>query len=71
MSVHTNEFAAANKWLPIETAPKGCLLLYFPEVRTKGVTLGAMLRIGSVSEFTHRKATHWQPLPEPPKGLTC
>ena len=59
--------AAPGEWLPIETAPRGMALLYFPE-RDKGGRnhLLSMMRIDYPAIFPHRPATHWMPLPAAP-----
>lgn len=56
-------------WQPIETAPKGEVLLYFPP-KVAGAyaqsTLPAMIRVGWASDFPNRIPSHWMPLPAPP-----
>ena len=56
-------------WQPIETAPAGDVLLYWPEVVT-GVhhqaTLPAMMRVAWAGSTPNRRPTHWMPLPKPP-----
>lgn len=57
-------------WQPIETAPKGNVLLYFPEVVTgayKQSKLAARMIVDRADAFPNRMPTHWAPLPEPPK----
>lgn len=56
-------------WQPIETAPKGDVLLYWPSKMTgahQQVRMPAMMRVGSVGDTPHRQPTHWMPLPAPP-----
>lgn len=57
-------------WRPIETAPKGEVLLYFPEVGrgTRNHHL-AMYRIGNAKGYPYRRPSHWAPL-EPPSEST-
>lgn len=55
------------QWQPIETAPKGELLLYFPKVEAR-FPLWPMIRVGSIANYPYRKPSHWMPLPEPPNG---
>lgn len=54
-------------WRPIETAPPDKeLLLYHP--RTTGrLPLEAVMRTGRPRDWSNRPASHWMPLPEPPK----
>jgi hypothetical protein len=55
-------------WQPIETAPEGRpALLFFPANNRRVMSLGAMMRVGTVLDFPARKPTHWMPLPEPPQ----
>lgn len=56
-------------WQPIETAPGGEVLLFFParkDDRYGHGHLAAMMRVGRKSETPFRPPTHWQPLPDPP-----
>lgn len=54
----------AGGWQPIETAPKGVLLLFFPaENRSQ---LPAMMRIDNYPVSYPRQPSHWQPAPNPP-----
>ena len=64
-----------NQWNPIETAPKdGTPFLVFLESellhsRVHAATFHPNLKtIGGVFDFDAPKATHWMPLPEPPKA---
>jgi hypothetical protein len=63
--------ATVERWRPIETAPKGDVLLYFPEERggpdRRVHVLGQMIRVGRIGDAP-RKPTHWMPLPEPPRA---
>lgn len=64
-----------NEWQPIDTAPRNVLvLLYCPElcqsnperIELDYASHGA--RVGQTSTISfHSWATHWMPLPEPPK----
>lgn len=55
------------EWQPIETAPKGELLLYAPaEVRGRNSRLPERIYIGSRYDAPNRPPTHWMPLPKPP-----
>jgi hypothetical protein len=57
----------AREWRPIETAPKGeKVLLFYPAYHMGQYSLGPMLRVGI--DNLRRRATHWQPLPEPPEA---
>ena len=57
-----------NEWRPIDTAPKGPVLLYFPEVSHRSeLSMSPMWKVGRATDYPHRKTTHWMPLPEPPK----
>lgn len=55
-------------WQPIETCPKGNVLLYFPEKRTRphDSPLAPMIVVGHPSSYPFRKPTHWMTLPNPP-----
>lgn len=58
------------KWQPIETCPRGEVLLYFPPHRPdpRGVfQLEAMIRVGFKGDAV-RKASHWMQLPSPPEA---
>jgi hypothetical protein len=52
-------------WQPIETAPRGEHLLYFPPEEDR--RLPAWIKVDRVPAIHVRKPTHWMPLPEPPK----
>ena len=49
------------QWQPIQTAPKGTMLLYFPPEQTQDewITIGA-------ATGRYRKPTHWFPIPKAP-----
>ena len=56
-------------WRPIETAPKdGRSILTF----SRGDTRGGFMRVAAWSDkpiaYGAHDATHWTPLPPPPKG---
>lgn len=57
-------------WLPIESAPKGQVLLYWPATKPArghpSNTLGERIDVGYAGETPHRPPTHWMPLPPPP-----
>lgn len=55
-----------SEWQPVETAPKGLILLYFPPTDGR-MKMGAMIQIDHYPVTYPRKPTHWMPLPEPPK----
>ena len=58
---------AASGWMPIETAPSGKVLLYFPERQDANGRnkLSAWMKI-DFATHSHRQPTHWMPLPEAP-----
>ena len=61
-----------DNWQPIETAPMGKEILRYiptlpPDIRGYN-GLAALIDIGYGALYGYRKATHWMPLPEPPKG---
>lgn len=51
-------------WQPIETAPKGEHLLYFPANEAKHQV--EMIRVDLYPVTYPRKPTHWIPLPKAP-----
>jgi hypothetical protein len=55
-------------WQPIETAPKGDLLLYFPKVwnERRHELKQAMMQIGYVAQYHFRVPSHWMALPDAP-----
>lgn len=57
------------EWQPIETAPKGQVLLYFP-AKVVGAysqsTLPVMIKVDRAEAFPNRRPSHWMPLPAPP-----
>ena len=60
-------------WQPIETAPNGDVLLYFPAVyneRRKEQSHGVMVKVGWASAFPNRVPSHWRPIPAPPAPET-
>ena len=55
-------------WKPIETAPRGEHILFFPTLMKNGrVQLGAMIKVDRFPVGYPRQPTHWMPLPPPPK----
>jgi hypothetical protein len=52
-------------WQPIETAPSGNVLLYYPAENGKNA-LREWITIGLGRSDRFRKASHWMPLPKPP-----
>lgn len=55
-------------WQPIDTAPKGELLLYFPpEERNGKVMLSEMVRVGTYPDSYPRQPSHWMRIPPFPK----
>ena len=57
-----------SEWQPIETAPKGKeVLLYEPAAKAGGIILPARIVVERWPTSYPRPATHWMPLPEPPK----
>lgn len=61
----------AQEWMPIETAPREEVLLYFPRIVTgahRQSVLSEMCRVGRVSDTPNRRPTHWRPLPASPNG---
>jgi len=64
------EESNVSEWQPINTAPKGKLLLYFPAMPNDRYGHGAqiaMYQVGAVRDYPFRIPSHWIPLPEPPK----
>lgn len=54
------------EWQPIETAPNGTLILYFPRINGRNA-LEWMVKVDYHPVHYPRKPTHWMPLPSPPK----
>ena len=52
-------------WQPIDTAPSGNVLLYYPAEHGKNA-LSEWITIGLGRSDRFRKASHWMPLPKPP-----
>jgi len=52
-------------WQPIDTAPPGAVLLYYPAENGKSA-LSEWVTIGLGRSGRFRKPTHWMPLPKPP-----
>jgi len=63
--VKANGMHTAEGWQPIETAPRGTHLLYFPP--DEDARLAAWFTVDRVPSLHIRKPTHWMRLPEPPK----
>ena len=59
------------EWRPIESAPKCEVLLYYPEIRTKGrgLTHAEWVTTGRAG-LSPREPTHWMPLPKAPDHLS-
>lgn len=57
----TQRLAAVDGWLPIESAPRKPVLLYYPELGTHP----EMFRVDHPG-MTPRKESHWRPLPPAP-----
>jgi hypothetical protein len=62
--------AVSGEWQPIETAPRGELLLYFPPLapprgREHDAPMPAMYRVDFNPVTYPRKPTHWMPLKPP------
>lgn len=56
------------EWETIDSAPRGEeILLYEPEVRKGRNFLSARIVVGRWPTTYPRAATHWMPLPSPPK----
>ena len=53
------------EWLPIESAPKGEILIYWPAVGGRNSKV-PMIRVGYAESTPFRKPSHWMPLPPPP-----
>lgn len=61
-----NRRAPVSNWQPIETAPSGNVLLYYPAKQNRsGNVLPERIVVGCAGG-TSRKPTHWIPLPNPP-----
>lgn len=59
-----------NDWQPIETAPSGKeILLYFPAITNSEHTSNNRPQwiVTGYKTTGRRKASHWMPLPQPPK----
>lgn len=73
---HKPSSEAGEAWRPIETAPNsGTFLIYWKKPdKTNVIRIATALNgwIGYGDFYVHRafEATHWMPLPEPPKGTT-
>lgn len=52
--------------MPIESAPRGELILYFPAITEGRNQKTQMFRIDVHPVTYPRKPTHWMPLPDPP-----
>ena len=55
------------KWEPIETAPNGELIVYYPRYEKGRTKLSPLIRVGYKGTWGARNPTHWMPLPDPPK----
>lgn len=57
-----------SEWQPIETAPDGLHILFFPKQEGRN-ELSEMMKIDFYPVSYPRKPTHWMPLPpHPTKG---
>jgi hypothetical protein len=54
------------EWQPIETAPRGEVILFFPVDTSGKMWLGKMVKVGRVGDFPYRQPTHWMPIPKLP-----
>lgn len=54
----------ATGWQPIETAPSGKVLLYYPADSQRELSESISISYGRNDVW--RKPTHWMPLPQPP-----
>ncbi len=63
------------RWQPIETAPKGTIILIFDPRNERPISVGAWGHLGLGEAYSRwyalpgaygRKPTHWMPLPKPP-----
>lgn len=66
----SEDIPQCGKWQPIESAPNGELILYFPPERTRrgDVKFGGMIKVDRFPVYYPRQPTHWQPLPLPPEA---
>jgi hypothetical protein len=55
-----------SEWRPIESAPKGELLIYWPAVEGRNAKI-PMIRVDHANSTPFRKPSHWMPLPPPPE----
>ena len=62
-----NDKSVFGQWLPIETAPQGLLLIYWPAVRGRNA-MPSMIRVDYAGSTPNRPPTHWMPLPLPPES---
>jgi hypothetical protein len=53
-------------WMPIETAPKGKLVVLYHPPTTGRNALAAWYTVDYAPPHYSRKATHWLPVPAPP-----
>lgn len=61
-----------SEWHPIDTAPRGLVLLYFPTVIVGAYqqsTLHERMIVDMADGFPNRPPTHWMPLPAPPSTV--
>ena len=56
-------------WHPIETAPKGQHILFFPRIGGRNPLAERVIVDRHPYPYT-RKPTHWMPLPDPPTKET-
>lgn len=53
------------EWLPIASAPKGLLLIYWPATVGRNA-MPSMIRVDYAGSTPNRLPTHWMPLPPAP-----
>lgn len=58
----SDDIAYGDGWRPIESAPRGRHLFYFPAEKR----LPEMIKVDLYPLAQYRQPTHWQPLPAPP-----
>lgn len=56
-----------SEWQPIETAPVGAVLLFFPAKFSGRMIWEESILVGWAGQFPNRPPSHWMPLPPAPK----